>query len=293
MKCSICDSVAVAEFPSLCKSHFIEYVEKKVFETIEKYEMFPSNIPLVATSGGKDSLTTLYLVKKYFGKAKALLIDEGILGYREKTIEDLKYFCKTFDIKYDIVSFSKEFGQTLDTALSVLGEKPCSVCGVFRRNLLNKFSLGYGSIYLGHNLDDEAQAVIMNYLTNRLDLLSRLGPVTGITTDSLFSKRYKPLYFVTEKEVMLYTVLMGFRVGFIECPYANESFRAQVRTNLNLIESKKRGTKRKIIDSFLKILLELKQKVSAPAGYCKSCGDPSPNELCSKCLILERLNKKN
>jgi len=293
VKCEKCSKNSVIENPCLCKDHFFEYVEKKVFETMEKYSMIPDSVPLVATSGGKDSIVTLYLVNKYFGKAKALLIDEGIKGYRENTIKDLKKFCEDYSISYEIVSFKTEFNYTLDESLKKIQIKPCSICGVFRRNLLNKYSLENGSIYLGHNLDDEAQAIMMNYVNNRLDLLARLGPVSGQKELDSFSKRFKPLYFITEKQVMLYCILKGFKVSFNECPYAVESFRAKIRSTINKLEIEKPGTKLNIVNSFLEISSELKEKIESPKGYCKICGLPSPNDVCSKCVILEKLSFKN
>jgi tRNA(Ile)-lysidine synthase TilS/MesJ len=57
----------------------------------------------VGISGGKDSSTLLYLLNKYkykYGiKLSAVLIDEGIKGYRDKTIIDAKRLCLQFDGK--------------------------------------------------------------------------------------------------------------------------------------------------------------------------------------------------
>src|SRR3989344_4324478 len=103
MQCSKCHRRAVIalQHGSLCKSHFVDYFEDKVFKTINKYQLIGRNEKLcVAVSGGKDSLTVLYLTKKYLEKNNiptsnilALAIDEGIDKYRENTIIDLKKFC--------------------------------------------------------------------------------------------------------------------------------------------------------------------------------------------------------
>src|SRR3989338_10450183 len=103
MKCEKCSkkSVITLQHGGLCQSHFISYFEEKVFRTINSFGMISRDDKLcVAASGGKDSLTVLYLTKKYLeqhqmkNSLQALAIDEGIADYREKTLVDLKDFCQ-------------------------------------------------------------------------------------------------------------------------------------------------------------------------------------------------------
>ena len=112
MNCIKCPQEPVIELQhgNLCKTHFINYFEDKVFKTIKKYKLINQNDKIcVATSGGKDSLTVLYLTKKYLEKNNkktnifALAIDEGIKDYREKTLEDLKEFTKEHKIELNII----------------------------------------------------------------------------------------------------------------------------------------------------------------------------------------------
>ena len=49
----------------LCKKHFIEYFENKVFRTITKFDLIGKQENIgVAVSGGKDSLTLLHILNK-------------------------------------------------------------------------------------------------------------------------------------------------------------------------------------------------------------------------------------
>jgi len=296
MRCILCKNKAVQS--NLCKKHFIEYFENKVFETIEKHELIGKNDKiLVACSGGKDSTALLYLLhKKYKNNVSALAIDEGIKNYRDKTLKDLKNFCKKHKIKLIIVSFKKEVSYPLDVLVKKLDEKPCTVCGILRRYLLNKYSRGYDLIALGHNLDDEAQAILMNILKANTEVSARLGPITGVIRDKRFTKRIKPLYFLTEKEVLVYTFLMEFGVSFNECPYVRESFRGYVRGILNEYESKHPGAKKNMVNKFLLLLPSIKKKYSrkndsAKIGYCKLCGEPSSRQICNTCLLIEKIKK--
>ncbi len=307
MKCQMCEKQAVMKLQhgDLCKTHFIDYFEEKVFKTIKKYQLVGrQEVLCVAASGGKDSLTVLYLTKKYIEKNQlnvslfALAIDEGIANYRAKTLEDLKQFCDEYNIVLHVVSTKEEFGATLDEAYPIVNrgtkKKPCNVCGVWRRYLLNKHArrLGATKVITGHNLDDEAQAIMMNMFKANTDLAAHLGPVSGVYEHGLFVQRVKPLYMCLEKETRLYALLKGFQVEFTECPYSNEGFRSQIQDMLNDFEAKYRGTKQGIINSFLAMLPLLKEKAKQQEEeiqQCVKCGEPAHQEVCNACKIVEVL----
>lgn len=291
MKCKKCKEKAVFSSPNLCKKHFIDYFENKVKTCIKKYELIPAKGKIcVATSGGKDSLVTLYLLNKFYPlRAEALLIDEGIQGYRPGSIDDMGVFCNQYGIKSKIISFKNETGKALDTILKKKRKmKACAICGTLRRYLLNKYSKSYSVIATGHNLDDESQVIIMNHLRNNIEQLSRLGPKTGSKSREGFVQRVKPLYFMAEKEIMAFSLLKGIKTNFSECPYAVEAYRSDVRDLLNELEIKQPGTKQSIIDNFLKMLPTLQKEFSKGSPKsCEVCGEPTSGTVCNACLMAE------
>jgi len=305
-ECADCHSKAVIQLQhgSLCKHHFISYFEEKVFKTINKYKLINRSDKIcVAASGGKDSLTVLYLTKKYCEKYSiptqsifALVIDEGIENYRAKTVTDLESFCQEHHIPLKKAFFSQDFKKTLDEAYPIINKdskkKPCNVCGTWRRYLLNKYSRKFGAtkIITGHNLDDEAQAIIMNIFKANTKLAGRLGPISGAGEKELFVQRVKPLYFCLEKEVKLYSLLKGFKVNFAECPYSREGYRYQIQEMLNEFEAKFKGTKQGIINSFLAWLPLLERESdeeSETIKLCRSCGEAANQETCNACKMKE------
>lgn len=300
--CKSCEKTPVYQLYSgekLCKSCFIKYFEHKVLKTIRTFKLIDKEDYIaIAISGGKDSLTVLHilnLIAKKHKKLKliAILIDEGIKGYRENTIKDAKDFCKKNNIQLKIYSFKKEFKYSLDEILKKTKQKPCTVCGVLRRYLLNSKAreLNVKKLATGHNLDDEAQAVLMNQFRKNISLSARLGPITGIKESSLFIKRIKPLYLMSEKEVMVYSLLKGFIKNFNECSYEIDSYRSDVRDMLNQFEQKYPGTKNSVINSFLEVLPLLKNKYKSieEIKRCSLCSEPSSQDICQKCIILKKL----
>ncbi|HLG23340.1 MAG TPA: TIGR00269 family protein, partial [Candidatus Nanoarchaeia archaeon] len=228
---------------------------------------------------------------------EAIAIDEGIKGYRDKSLLKANELCGKLGINLNVFSYKEEFGMELDEILKVLTIKPCSICGVFRRYLLNKKSreLGFTLLATGHNLDDEAQSIMMNQMKNNVSASARLGPKVGIIEDSRFVQRIKPLYFCTEKEVTTYAFINGLMDDFNECPNAVHSYRAGIRDMLNDFENKFAGTKHSIVNSFLETLPLLQKQYTQnhiEIKSCDNCGEPSAKEICSACNYAERLKQK-
>jgi uncharacterized protein (TIGR00269 family) len=306
MKCVKCEKKAVYSQSGtrFCKDHFLDNFETKVFKTIRKHELIKKGDKVcVATSGGKDSLCVLYMVMKYCKKYGieffALVIDEGIAGYRDKTIIDLQKFCDKYSVDLHVESFKKRFGKDLDSvkgkAAEKLGKKPCTVCGILRRKILNEGAKKYGATKLatGHNLDDESQSYFMNILKGNMGHNASLGPIVGFGGVDGFVQRIKPLYYCLEKETRLFSFLKGFNLEFVECPNINLSFRMNVRDQLNTIESKFPGAKNGIVNAFMEIMPTLKEKYSGKKnyGYCKECGDPASGDICNACVLEKEISE--
>jgi tRNA-5-methyluridine54 2-sulfurtransferase len=283
MICAQCRAHPILNRPPRCSEHFINEFERRVRDTIAEFRLLKkSDRVVVACSGGKDSTTVLFLLKKFGYDVTALAIDEGIRGYRARTLRDLRAFCKNHDVKLKTVSFTREFGKTLDEMMVASGH-PCTLCGTLRRQLLNKHAKGFAVLATGHNADDEAQAVLMNLTRANLELFPRGGPVTT-SAGKGFVRRVKPLFFCTEKEVFTYALLRGFAGPLNECPYVVSAYRVQVRDELNDYESRHPGAKIRILKRYLKIRRRLPPRQSATTP-CRRCGEPSRDGLCKACRL--------
>jgi len=289
MKCDNCDKRVVFSDPALCKEHFLIFVEEKVVKTIQDYSLIkPHQKIAVAVSGGKDSLTVLYILHKLGYNVSGIAIDEGIKGYRDKTLLDLEKFCNKFSIPLEVVSFTKEVSLTMDhIAQNEKKKTPCNSCGILRRYVLNKNTKNYDILATGHNRDDEAQVVFMNFINGTFAMSARLGPKTGVSSFKGFTQRVKPLYFISEKEVMTYAFLKGFAGKYSECPYAYRSLRFKVRDLLNTIEVEHPGVKKRLINDFIEVLPSIKKNYETGnvPNTCVQCGEPAGKEVCNTCKI--------
>ncbi|MBU4245451.1 MAG: TIGR00269 family protein [Nanoarchaeota archaeon] len=307
MHCSYCSKPAVIyrryEGRALCRRHFIHSFERIVKRTIRENRLIDKKKHIaVGLSGGKDSCALLYILHSITKdrpniKLSAILINEGIKGYR--TEKHAKAICKKFKVPLHIAYFKKEWGKTLDELMKREKKnnasdnlKACTYCGTMRRFLINKTAreIGADTVAIGHNLDDEAQAIMANYIRGDLLRGVRLGANAFSIQDSRFIPRIKPLREVLEKEVAVYAILKGFNADFGECPYAEQSFRWDVRNILNNLETKYPGTKYSVLRTFdrIKPALEATTKTTAGIGTCKICGEPASNDVCKVCELIAR-----
>jgi len=307
MKCSLCERDAVIyrkyEGIALCERHFIRSIERTFLKTIRKYNLISYGDKVaVGLSGGKDSSVLLYLLKKYQKKygieIEAILVDEGIKGYRDKTRKDAENLTKKLGVKLHIITFKDVLGMSLDDAVRIAREKgekmrACTICGVYRRYALDLKAkeIQANKLAIGHNLDDEAQSIMSNYLKGDLLRAARLGPKPHVI-ESVFVQRIKPLLFIPDKEVALYAMLKELPVDFDECLYASTSFRWDIRGIINNLEVKYPGIKFNIVKTYEKIMPCIKEMLPKEINKCKMCGMPTSREICKACEIKSALKEE-
>lgn len=279
----------------LCRDHFISYIEARFRRTIKTQKIFERGEKVgVALSGGKDSSALLYLLSQLsMGlELHPIAIDEGIAGYRAHGLMAARALCSQLGLQLHALSFRERLGHTLDEMVGPERENGyagCTYCGVFRRRLLNDAGreLGLSKITTGHNLDDEAQAVMMNYIRGDMERLLRLGSPGNLG----LIPRVKPLQEVPEKEVALYALLRELPVSLEECPYARDAFRLGIRDFINDLELANPGIKYSILRGYKRLLPHLAAYPRTAVKKCEACGEPTPNLLCKACELLGLLSE--
>lgn len=288
---------------ALCKECFLRKFKDLVIKALTDARLtggLGSKLVAVATSGGKDSSNALYVLnelKQTYGfDLIAIMVNEGIKGYRELKAKALRKLCKKLNVELIEVNLRKEVGVDIDEVASLYERglipfKPCTVCGVLRRYLVSLYAKELGANYVatGHNLDDEIQTFVMNLIRGDLRAIAREGIITSPGPEDVIP-RFKPLYYITERESMAYFILRGLMTPHVECPYAKLSMRYKIRSLINYAEYRYPGSKYRL----LKLKEEIKAKVEMPRTAlrkCTICGMPSSRHICRACEMKEEISK--
>lgn len=265
-------------------------IEKEVAKTIKKYGLISDGDKVVvALSGGKDSTSVLYILKKMGYDVEGLMIDLYLGPWSDTHKENMRKFCAEIDVSLTVVDLKEVLGQGICFIKAVLKKQKnltgCTVCGIIKRWILNKWAkkLGADVIVTGHNLDDEAQNVLMNFLKGNILLGVNSSPATGGKKVKGFAQRIKPLFFIPENDIRDYAKSKKFDILYDKCPCSFETYRADTRDWLNNISD---GEKLDIVEGFQKLVPKLRSGVNRELMTCENCGEPSSSKICNYCKIV-------
>ena len=245
----------------LCMSHFDMDVHRKVRESLRETGIFGKGAKLaIDLDGDKNSSAMLYILKNLFSRRRdiemvAVLVDEGISGYRSKTLANARSLAERLELRHITKCFKDAFGATTDEIASKNGSgSPCTFCRDMKKALLNRSCLELEADVLvtGHTLDREAQAIMQRYLRGDVDRIFTLqqqyrfqGMVPVI----------KPLRRVPEREVALYAVTHDLSPSdSCPCPYIGDPMRQEVKKSLEDFEGKHPGTKYSLLRSMERLV---------------------------------------
>lgn len=302
-KCIKCSSKAFVYLryanARFCKEHFIEFFTRRVKRTIERFGMIREGEKvLVAVSGGKDSVSLLHVLNDLKKEMKFELLGTTIdLGIRNFSENSLEYAIKNFEelnIDYKVISLSKEYNFTLDEAVEKIRyRKPCSICGVIKRYLLNKVAIEEkaNKLATGHHLDDMARFILAEFISGNAESLARLYP--SIPEKRGMASRIKPLAFTPERDCLTYAKAKELSFTSMLCPYKKRLPNAEIVSFLDAMEKKHAGKKIAFVKGFFKSIspaLRSYHKIKEfELKKCKVCGMPSSFDICGFCNIAKKV----
>lgn len=277
-------------------------IESKVAKTISKYSMIEYGDKVaVGVSGGKDSLSLLYILKMLFdqhpnngNELVAITIDEGINGYRDESLQIVKDFCAQLGIGSKILSYESLFGIDMDQAMvqrSSQKMSSCSMCGTFRRRAIDiaAETVEADIVATAHNMDDQLQTFMINLLAGDVERIGWIYPEPVQYTQAGM-KKVKPFVEIYEYEIAFYALQRGIPFQSEDCPYMNESIRTDLREFFNRLERDHPGIKYNAYRSMTKISKVLRSSMPpSETKKCSRCGRVSTGDICSVCKTLNIL----
>lgn len=205
-------------------------LESTLRKALYDFKMLEENPKIaIALSGGKDSLTLMFLLKAISGKGfpeldlHAILVNGEFSCGAGVNVDYLKAICEKLGVNFII----RESTQKLETL-------ECYSCSRERRSLIFDAakSVGATTIAFGHHRDDNAQTVLMNLL-HKGEFAGNLPKIHmqeyGVTI-------IRPLIYIGEEDIRTFAQQQGFMRIMCRCPVGQNSMRKKVKDLIEEIE---------------------------------------------------------
>ena len=215
----------------------------------EDYNMIAEGDKIaVGVSGGKDSLTLLYLLaalRRYYPahyELQAVTIDMGLPGMDFSPVAAL---CEKLEVPYQIKK--TEIGPII---FDYRHEKnPCSMCAKMRRGALNDvlLSLGCNKIAYAHHKDDVIETMLLSLLYE--GRFYSFPPKTYL--DQMDLTVIRPLFFVDEADVIGFWHKYQLPVAKSPCPADGHTRREYSKQLLRQLNLENPGVKNRMFTAIL------------------------------------------
>lgn len=304
-RCVVCRDRAVIEEArhraAWCGAHFTDHVQHQVRKAIDSppaaapsERMFSyADRVLVAVSGGKDSLALWDILLDLGYQVDGLYVGLGIGGYSSRSEALCREFADQRGARLHVVDLADAYGYTTPSGAQATGRGACGVCGLSKRYVFNRVAVehGYTVMVTGHNLDDEAATLLGNIVRWNDEFLARQRPLLPSTGPNQ-TRKCKPLYRLSEREMAAYCVVRGIDYVVEECPLVDGNTGQELKQALDLLEATSPGVKAQLLFGFLQ------RHQSWVAGgadddavlfACDACGMPTVSDVCAFCRQRERI----
>lgn len=300
MKCRVCGQPASISLRShktaFCNADFLRFFEKRTATAIRKYGLISKDdTPIVAVSGGKDSLSLWSYLNRAGYAADGIYVDLGIGDYSRLSLEKIKAVAEVLERKVYVFHVRDIFHKGIDGIARAMRRPPCSACGMIKRYVMNRVCMdkGYNLLLTGHNLDDEAAALFGNILYWKQEYLWKKDIILDEKEGHL-SRKAKPFFLCSEREVAAYAIISGIDYVYEECPFSKGAKTLVYKEILNKLEETSPGTKLRFVKGYLKELRHMKVQegkdlgLEEEEGFCATCAYPAPDGQCGFCRALSK-----
>jgi tRNA 2-thiocytidine biosynthesis protein TtcA len=208
---------------------------------------------MVAVSGGKDSMSLLWLLKD---RLKRIPIQYRIMavhvdpGFGANSAEHMKAFFSEHDFEYRIIRSNigpKAHGPENR-------ENPCFLCSRLRRKTLFELAadLDCNKIAFGHHKDDLIETFFLNIFYGAS--ISTMTPVQEFFGGKLIVIR--PLFMLDENKIRKYAASMKWPLINLGCPTAGASKREEMKKMLHHLYRSNKKIKGNIFHALQNVRLD-------------------------------------
>jgi uncharacterized protein (TIGR00269 family) len=288
-KCTRCRKKAVVHLPShhanFCQDCFLVFFRNAVKRAMKLFPVTPRTTILVAVSGGKDSLALWSILTELGYSTQGIHMDLGIPGFSEASRTASEEFAKSIGLPIKVFALKELMGYSLPEIKRRSHRTICSVCGILKRQFLNRLALkdGFSVIATGHNLDDEASRLLGNILRHKEFYLEKTYPFLP-ALEGVMPARIKPLFRLESEEIRIYCRIKGISYFAEKCPFSKGATNHMFLEALQLLEIKMPGTKRDFLFGYLADK-KPPQPEEVPMKNCTICGAVSYQDVCTVCRI--------
>lgn len=229
-------------------------LNRGVGKALHRYDMISDGDRiLVGVSGGKDSLTLLWILQE---RVSRIPIDYELFPvYIDPGFEDnfsllLAEYCH--GLGFDLRVEHTDYGTLAHSHRN--RENPCFLCSRLRRKRLFEIAdeIGCNKLALGHNKDDIIETLFMN--------MCYAGEIsTMVPSQSFFQGKFtliRPLVFVDEDIIRRFAKENNFPCFVNSCPSVKTSKRHMVKTLLQELYRRNRKIKGNIFKSMSHVKAE-------------------------------------
>lgn len=190
-------------------------LEKKLLhytgKAIADYQLIQSGDKvLVCLSGGKDSYTMLWLLRKLQQRAKvkfelfSYTLDQAQPGWQD---DEMRAWLERYDIAYKI---HREDTYSIVTDKVPANKTYCSLCSRLRRGIIYRYAHenGFNKIALGHHRDDLITTLMMSIMYN--GEIKSMPP--KLLSDDKKNILIRPLVYCQEADIIEFAKHMQYPI---------------------------------------------------------------------------------
>ncbi|MBP5307899.1 MAG: tRNA 2-thiocytidine(32) synthetase TtcA [Clostridia bacterium] len=202
---------------------------------VEDYNMIKRGDKIaVGLSGGKDSVTLLYILaglKRFYPESfdlAAITVDMGLKDTDENEKHALADLCGELGVPYRV-----EKTDIAEIIFDIRKEpNPCSLCSKMRRGALNGIAkeMGCNKLALGHHADDLIETLFLSMFYE--GRLSTFAPVSYMSNSGITLIR--PMIYIEEKDIAAFA--KDKPILHNTCPADKHTQREYIKNLINSIK---------------------------------------------------------